>query len=77
MYSIGYINTCINSVLKDAVKYKIIKQTRQEIASAKEVKQEEVITDGDSRERNRNKADRLGVKSRFGEELDFDMFEGS
>lgn len=80
MYSFGYVNASINSILmeiKEKEKAEKEREQRKEIekqvtASAKEVK-----ADDESKERNRNKLRRFGVQSRFGEKFDFDMFEES
>lgn len=81
VYSLGYINTCINDVLREIKKKKEqeeLQRKKEEIRKklASGVTCSEVKDDGKSTERNREKARRLGVQSRFREKFNFDMFEG-
>lgn len=79
MYSLGYVNACINDVLKELeeldLKQKGIEEKKLLEQHAME-KRSEVVTHGESTERNRDKAGRFGVQSRFGKKHNFDMFEG-
>lgn len=81
VYSLGYINTCINDVLREIKKKKEqeeLQKKKEEVRKqlASEVTCSEVKDDGKSTERNRKKARRLGVQSRFREKFNLDMFEG-
>lgn len=78
MYSIGYVSSAINDVLRemkksdDAKKGKLIAE-QMEVHNAK---QRGVVEKDDERaERNARKARRTGVQSRLREKFDFDMFE--
>ena len=82
MYSIGYVSACINDVLReikvkeDAEKAKAqAKIEAERMATTALEKRNEVTTDVESTERNRSKAGRFGVQSRFGKKHNFDMFE--
>ncbi len=81
MYSLGYVSTCINDVLRklnQEKKQETALQNKQLIASeAKKYEKErtEVISNSESTNRNKSKADRFGVQSRFGEESFSDMLE--
>lgn len=82
IYSLGYISTCINDVLRELREAKRVEekkilsaQLKEEIASQQE-QQSEVSNDGESTDRNREKLDRFGNESRFGKKFNFDMFEG-
>ena len=75
MYSLGYINTCINKVLEDVKAKEKEEEIQRIIAQQKEdiiAIDKEVENDKPS-ERNRNKLNGFGFKSRFGEEFDFDL----
>lgn len=78
MYSIGYVNACINDVLREIEKESLAEEAKR----VKEVIHEEqskargaVTSDGESATRNAEKAGRLGVQSRLRKKFDFDMFE--
>lgn len=78
MYSLGYISTMINRILVNIDEDKKAEEAKRIIAEEKQLYEntvKEVKNDGESKERNRKKLDGFGVQSRFGEELDFDMFE--
>lgn len=84
MYSLGYVNACINDVLSEIKKHKSSeiereksKEVRKEIESIQECQRNEVADDVESTKRNREKINRLGTESRFGEKFNFDMFEGN
>lgn len=80
MYSIGYINTCINDVLrkinvekeKERVA-KLIEQSKEDYLN--EDKEEEVISTDESTERNKLKAERTGIQSRKREKSYLDMLK--
>lgn len=83
MYSLGYVNACINDVLKEIQLQQRIEEQKakaeelkKEIASVQEEQRNEVKDDGESTQRNRDKVNRFGTQSRFGKKFDFDMFEG-
>ena len=73
MYSFGYVVVSIDNIYKEMIALKYIEK-------AKEVKEQmknyipEVKTN-DSTKNNSNKSERFGVQCRFGEKLDFDLFE--
>lgn len=80
MYSFGYINAAIENVLreikkleKEQLKQNNLQQQSQDFASFNQSNRDEVQPDDNSR--NKTKSERFGVQSRFGEKLDFDMFE--
>lgn len=78
MYSLGYVNTAINDVLKqirqkekeEAIK-EIVRKAEEEISAS----EDEVVVDEESSRRNREKIKGTGIQSRFGEKFNFDMFE--
>ena len=79
MHSIGYVSTCINDVLREIEKQRLLDEAvkvKKEINARATEKQSEVNVDVESAERNRLKANRFGVQSGFGEKYSFDMFEG-
>jgi hypothetical protein len=79
MYSLGYVSTAINSVLRKIEEEKeaqrisdLVEQQKQEYdAIRKEVNHEQF----EGNERNKRKLEGFGVKPRFGEESFIDMFE--
>jgi hypothetical protein len=81
MYSLGYVSACINKVLKEITSEELNEKAKEEkeklAESIKDAVSEVrgVIDDGESTERNRRKIAGLGVQSRFGEKLDFDLFK--
>ena len=83
IFSLGYINASINDALREIAKTKEIEEKekakeaiRQQIESQQASIRSEVAKDDESTKRNREKARRIGVQSRFGKKFDFDMFEG-
>lgn len=76
MYSIGYVSTVINDVLKELSEKEATKKVREEIKQQRLDVGNEVTDDNGSTERNRDKARGLGIQSRFGKKHNFDMFEG-
>jgi hypothetical protein len=75
MYSLGYVNTCINEMLKEIEQEELKKQGQEIKKTQLEQPRSEVIDDGESRERNRDKAKRFGILSGFREKHHLDMFE--
>lgn len=78
MYSLGYVSASINDILMEIKKIKAQEEVKQQKELIKEGLKSikcEVIKDCSSTKRNRDKADRLGIKSRFGEKSISDLFE--
>lgn len=82
LYSIGYISSAINNVLREVKKQQdsetrilIAEQTQQEISATIENQRNEVKINDESSQRNQDKLNRFGVQPRFGKEFDFDMFK--
>lgn len=78
MYSLGYVSTCINNILKEIIKTKqknISNLEKEKLDELNKAKQDEVEVDGNSAERNRAKTSRFGVQPRFGKEFTFDLFK--
>jgi len=84
IYSLGYVNTCINDTLRHMEETKQKQEAEQLKASIAEEERQrwqsisEVVgsDNADSAERNRNKSSRFGVQPRLGEESFSDLFEG-
>lgn len=78
MYSLGYVSHAIHDALEE-IKELRIKEEATRIAKRLQEEQiksrSEVTSDGESSERNRNKAQRFGVKPWKRAKFDFDMFE--
>lgn len=80
MYSIGYINSSINDVLRKVNVEKEKEKLRLKIEQSKtdylnsEV-EEEVVEEDESTERNREKARRISIQSRKREESYLDLLE--
>ena len=84
MYSLGYVNTCINNVLNNIEKNELDKLTlqnkstvRKEMKEYEERLSKEVVNNVHSSSRNKIKAERLGLQSRFREEFISNLFEGN
>ena len=82
IYSLGYINACINDTLREINKLKSedeLKAVQSEIKAKMEnyshLQRNEVSSSDSSTERNRDKISRFGTQSRLGEKFNFDMFE--
>jgi Holliday junction resolvasome RuvABC DNA-binding subunit len=81
VYSLGYVSASINDVLRKINEVKqreIVEKQREEMRTqiALEIKQSRTeVTQDESTTRNREKARRASVQSRFGKKFDFDMFE--
>ena len=83
IYSFGYIISAFDDVMSKLREIEAekraqqeIERVRKELTSTIEGQRVEVRVDGESAERNRDKAERIKLQSRFGEKFDFDMFEG-
>lgn len=83
MYSLGYVSTCINNMIKEInkleeeIKAKELKKKHEEELNRISLEQQgEVKGVGESTQRNRDKLSRFGSQSRVGEKFDFDMFKG-
>ena len=78
MYSLGYVNHCINEVLNKINEENKAKQIREIIEQGK-LEQATTIDRGDidneSTKRNREKVSRLNIQSRQRKKFDFDMLE--
>ncbi len=77
-YSFGYINAVISNLLPEIIKLEAqhsAKNTQKEMMKFIEASRSEVIDVDKSTNRNKSKLNRFGIQSRFGEELDFDLFE--
>ena len=79
MYSIGYLNSAMNNVLREIQeqqeKERLIEMRKERMANQERGKEVNSF-DEESRERNRQKAGRINLQSRFGKKFNFDMFEG-
>ena len=81
VYSLGYISASINDVLRDlneAKKRELMEKQKIEMRTQIEQQMRESrteVTQDESTTRNREKARRAVVQSRFGKKFDFDMFE--
>lgn len=75
IYSFQYIVKCIDDVLRDVQNESIKEEVKAQIASAIEEKRGEAVKHDDSTERNRKRAERTQLQSRFGKKFDFDMFK--
>ncbi len=76
-YSFGYINVVITSILLQINKLEAqqsAKNTQEKIMEFIEASRNEVRGVDESTNRNKSKLDGFGVQSKFGEELDFDIF---
>lgn len=82
MYSIGYINSCINDVLrkikeenKEEELEKLRKKLEQEKEEFEKTQREEVDVDNESQQRNKSKLGNLGIQSRKREKSYLDMLK--
>lgn len=83
IYSFGYILSAIEDVMaklremEAEIRAKLeVERVRRELTSTIEGQRAEVSVDDESAKRNRDKAERIKLQSRFGAKYDFDMFEG-
>lgn len=72
MYSIGYLSYAIEPTLKELEKV-VDKKIVDEIKYKMDNMNREVSTTNDSTERNKQKAQNIGTKSRFGEKFAVDL----
>jgi hypothetical protein len=81
VYSFGYVEACINDVLRKRAEEKQKQENKQISENLKNqtasivTSESEVTKDDESSERNRRKAKRLGVQSRVREKYYFNLFE--
>lgn len=78
MYSLGYVSSAINNVLKEIKEEEskeIAKEQREEFSKIAKKLLKEGEVNFESKERNEGKLDRFGTKSRFGEEPYSDLFK--
>lgn len=78
MYSLGYVSSAINDVLREKKAWEIkakAEQMQQKISDAQSKDREVVDVDDESAERNRQKAERFNLQSRKRTKFDLDMFE--
>lgn len=78
MYSLGYINSCINDVLRELEEEKEKERLRELRKQQREVvvERKEVGTDDEERRRrNQEKARRTDIQSGFRKKFNLDMFE--
>jgi len=78
MYSLGYVGTCINDVLREMHEEVVDEGVTHEIdqlASKINSERSEVIIDHESRERNRERAKRINSECRLRKKFNLDMFE--
>lgn len=81
VYSFGYVEACINDVLRKRAEEKRKEESKQVSESLQKqttaivTSESEVTSDDESSERNRRKAKRLGVQSRVREKSYFNLFE--
>ena len=82
VYSFGYIETCINDVLRQRDAVKQAQQAKAEVAKLVEQQpitvlnsESEVMPSDETTERNRRKAERIGAKSRERTKSYFNLFE--
>lgn len=75
IYSLGYINSAINDTL-EVIKKETYNSKVEEMLNKEREVTEEVKVNEDSNQRNREKSERFGTNTRFGEKHNFDMLEG-
>lgn len=78
LYSFGYINAAISSILHEVLKHEAslsTKDTEKQITVFIEASRNEVQKHDQSTNRNKSKINGFGIQPRLGEKLDFDMFE--
>jgi len=76
--SLGYINVVISDLLPQVLKHEAQLSTQnvgKELAAFIEASRSEVRGNDESTNRNKSKLNGFGLQPRFGEKLDFDMFE--
>jgi hypothetical protein len=81
VYSLGYISASINDVLRELNEFEkreAVEKQREEMRTQNALTIQESrseVSPDESSERNREKARRASVQSKFGKKFDFDMFE--
>lgn len=82
VYSFGYVEVCINDVLRQRNAIKQAQKAKEEVAKQIEAEpiavinsESEVTSSDETTERNRRKAERLGTKSRERTKHYFHLFE--
>lgn len=81
VYSLGYISASINDVLRELNEFEkreAVEKQREEMRTQNALTIQQgrsEVSPDESTERNREKARRASVQSRFGKKFDFDMFE--
>jgi hypothetical protein len=78
LHSFGYINVVISDILPQVLKQEAQLSTQnvgKELAAFIEASRSEVRGNDESTNRNKSKLNGFGLQPRFGEKLDFDMFE--
>lgn len=81
LYSLGYVNSSINDVLREIEQQELEEQTRiakeewKQLAEKQATSRSEVSTNDESSERNRAKARRINIQSRKRTQPYLDMFE--
>ena len=74
MYSLGYVNTCINKILKEINEKEKEQNIKQELEKQKENykpprESKSGVSDDESRERNKTKSERFGVQRKMQEQF--------
>ena len=75
LYSFGYVSAAINDVLETLNCRNLANQEKEKMEKH-HIQGREVKKDDKSGERNRGKAEQLGLQSRIREKYSFDLFEG-
>jgi len=73
LYSLGYINSSITTLIKKAIKHRDAPLHRQVYEEQLKIVNREELKSDESSERNREKTRSIGTKSRFGEKFNFDI----
>lgn len=73
LYSLGYINASITSVIKKAIKYRDAPLHRKIYEEQLKIVNREELKSGESSERNKQKARDNSTQSRFGEKFTVDF----
>ena len=76
IYSLGYVAVSIADTLETIKKNELLKKLQQEINTQENsLPKKEVEINADDSKRNNSKLNNFGTKPRFGEKLNFDLFE--
>jgi hypothetical protein len=79
IYSLGYVSSAINNVLKEMNKEKDKQKSaeiKEQMKQTSESNIKEVIASDESTQRNRDKSNGFGIQPRFGEKSFSDLFKG-